>query len=100
MTLAITICAIAGMAIGFRFKIYLVVPAILAATVSILAVAWTTGDQYWSIASTMFMSAVALQIGYLCSSFAVSMKEVPAAEMARATGAPAKAYQAGTRFSA
>lgn len=100
MIMAITISVIAGMAIGFRFKIYMVVPAILAAALATAAVSVAQGDQSWSIALAVVLSAVALQIGYLCGTFALSMKEAPVTNTVQVTGAQTGAYRSGTGLSA
>lgn len=100
MTIAIAISVLAGMAIGFRFKIYMVVPAILAAALSTAAVSVTQGDHFWPTASMVIFSAVAVQIGYLCGTFACAMKETPATEAAKVAGAPTDPYRSRTGFSA
>lgn len=100
MTIAIAISVLAGMAIGFRFKIYMVVPAILTAALSTAAVSVAQGDQFWSTASVVVLSALAVQIGYLCGTFALSMKETPAADSAQAAAIPPHAYRSRTGISA
>jgi hypothetical protein len=100
MTIAIAISVLAGMAIGFRFKIYMVVPAILAAALSTAAISVAQGDQFWSTTSIVILSAVAVQIGYLCGTFAFSMKEAPITDTAQVAGAPADAYRSRTGISA
>jgi hypothetical protein len=100
MTIAISISVLAGMAIGFRFKIYMVVPAILTAALSTAAVYMAQGDQFWSIAWGGALSVVAVQVGYLCGTFVLSMKEAPVAHTAQAAGAPADVYRSRTRISA
>lgn len=100
MTIAIAISVLAGMAIGFRFKIYMVLPAILIAALSTAAVSVAQGDQFWSIALVVGLSAVAVQIGYLCGTFAFSIKEAPITDTAPIPGAPADAYRSRTGISA
>lgn len=99
MTIAIAISVLAGMAIGFRFKIYMVVSAILAAALSAAAVSVAQGYHFWPIASIAILSAVAVQIGYLCGTFACAMKETPAAEAAQVAGAQ-NPYRSHTGISA
>ena len=99
MTIAIALSVLAGMAIGFQFKIYMVVSAILAAVLATTAISVAQGDQIWSIVGVAILSAVAVQIGYLCGTFALSMKETPVADTAEAA-LPRNAYRSRTRISA
>jgi hypothetical protein len=41
-----------------------------------------------------------VQIGYLCGTFAFSMKEAPVTDTAQVAGAPADAYRSRTGISA
>ncbi|MDO8878756.1 MAG: hypothetical protein Q8M24_11165 [Pseudolabrys sp.] len=100
MTIAITISVLTGIAIGFRFKIYMVVPAVLAAAISTVAVSVAQGDQFWSIVAALTLTAIALQVGYLCGSFAVSMKEAPVTDVVQAAASPAPAYRSRNGLSA
>lgn len=100
MTIALMISVLAGIAIGFRFRIYMVVPAVLAAVISMAAVSAGQGDQIWSIAAALTLSAIALQVGYLCGSFAVSMKETPVTNTVQTAASPAPAYRSRNGLSA
>ena len=53
--------ALAGITLGLRFKVLVLVPAILFAAVIIIA----SGHELKVIALTVFGTAVALQIGYV-----------------------------------
>ncbi len=100
MTIAITVCVLAGMALGLRFKIYMVVPAIVAATLLTAVISIRHGDQSWSVGFAMILSALAVQIGYLCGTFAISMKETPASETTTVSASSADAYRSRTGVSA
>lgn len=89
MTLAIIVSVLAGTAIGFRFKIFMVVPAILAAAVTTAAIATAQSETLWVVASAVGLSIAGLQIGYLCGSFAVSLRDAPLAT----ANSSADAYQ-------
>jgi hypothetical protein len=93
MTIAVAMSVLTGIAIGFRFKIYMVAPAVLATILSTGAFTFTQGGQSWSVAAAVTLSAIALQVGYLCGSFAVSMREVPLTEAVQAATSPAHAYR-------
>ena len=99
MTIAIALSVLAGMAIGFQFKIYMVVPAILAAVLATISMSLAQGDQFWSTVAVAILSAFAVQIGYLCGTFALSMKETPVVDTAEAT-LPRNAYRSRTGISA
>ena len=61
MEVFLIVGALAGAALGLRFKVLVLVPAILFATVIIIA----SGHELKVIALTVFGTAVALQIGYV-----------------------------------
>jgi hypothetical protein len=77
MTIVIALSALTGIAIGFRFNILMVVLAVLSATVTIAVISAAQGEHSWPTVPALVFSAIALQVGYLCSSFAVSMREAP-----------------------
>jgi hypothetical protein len=77
MTLAIIVGVLTGALIGFRFKVFMVMPAILATTIAAAVVAIAQGETFWVVASAIGLSAAGLQIGYLCGSFAVAQREAP-----------------------
>ncbi|MBI1203485.1 MAG: hypothetical protein GC182_13340 [Rhodopseudomonas sp.] len=77
MTIAIILSVLAGTAVGFRFKIFMIVPIILAGAVLAVAISLSHGASFWSIATDIVLNAFGVQIGYLCGSFALAMKEAP-----------------------
>lgn len=77
MTIAIAVSVLAGMAIGLRFRIYMVVPAIISAALATAIISIQHGNQLGSVGLAVLLSSVAVQIGYLCGTFALSMKETP-----------------------
>src|SRR3981081_1402508 len=56
---------LAGMVLGQRFKVLILVPVIGLAVIIATASAIAHGDQFWSIELLAVWFAVALQIGYL-----------------------------------
>ena len=75
MTLAIIVSVLTGTVIGFRFKIFLIVPVMVVAAIATAIVAIMQGQTFWLIASSVALSAAGLQIGYLCGSFALAQRE-------------------------
>lgn len=100
MTIAIALSAVTGIAIGFRFNIYMVVLAVLAAAAASMTFAIAQGEQPWSLAAILISSAIALQVGYLCASFAVSMREPAVSNTVEVAAASAKNYQSQRSLSA
>ena len=70
MTILIIFCALVGAIIGLRFQVYVLVPVIVAAILCAAVIAVAQGDHVWAIIFTALPSAVSLQVGYLCGSFA------------------------------
>jgi hypothetical protein len=91
MTIAIIVSVFAGMAIGLRFRIFMVAPAILVAGLSTAAIALAHDAHFWPVMTSVILSAIGLQIGYLCGSFAFSLKEMTVAE--KTPAASVDAYQ-------
>jgi hypothetical protein len=59
--LFVVIGGLAGVLLGLRFKVFVLVPSILILACAIVA----TGDGWKAIALTIFATAVLVQIGYL-----------------------------------
>ena len=57
-------CAIAGILLGLRFKIFVLVPACLLAT----AIVIPSGHGPWATALMVFVAVVLIQIGYIAGS--------------------------------
>ena len=64
--------ALAGITLGLRFKVLVLVPAILFATVIIIA----SGHELKVIALTVFGTAVALQVGYVVGAYLPARRRV------------------------
>lgn len=77
MTFAIILSVLTGTLIGFRFKIFMVMPAIIVTAAATAIVTVTQGETFWAVITAVGLSAAAVQIGYLCGSFALSQKEAP-----------------------
>src|SRR5216684_9146850 len=66
MTLEIVIILVlAGAALGLRFKVMILVPALILTMLFAAIVGVTRGDQFWSIAVAMILLGTAIQVGYL-----------------------------------
>jgi hypothetical protein len=65
-----------GMAVGFRFKVFVMMPVTIVAVICGGIIAVALGDHGVTMISNMIVSAVGLQIGYLCGTFAhVTLRE-------------------------
>ena len=71
MTLALALGALAGMAIGLRRKVLMIVPAILIAAIGAIMISHER--ESWEIVAAVVLSALTVQLGYLCGSLAVSL---------------------------
>jgi hypothetical protein len=63
--LIVGIGAIAGLMLGLRFKVLILVPAILLATAAITVTGIVSGYEVKAVALTVFGTAASLQIGYI-----------------------------------
>jgi hypothetical protein len=60
-----------GAALGIRFKVLVLLPAVASICTTVLAVRLARGDESFSIAITMIAAASSLQIGYLSGALGV-----------------------------
>jgi hypothetical protein len=51
--------------LGLRFKVFILIPAIILAAISVAAVELARGDQTGSVPLTIILAATALQVSYL-----------------------------------
>jgi hypothetical protein len=66
MSLELTIIsALAGIAIGLRYKVIILVPAVALVMTFAMMVGFACGDHFWPIFSTITLSGTAIQLGYL-----------------------------------
>jgi hypothetical protein len=66
MALALAIIGVfVGIALGLRFKVLVLVPAIASAIIFVLIVGLARGDSFWSIVLATVIVGIALQLGYL-----------------------------------
>jgi hypothetical protein len=56
---------LAGAALGLRYKVLILAPAVTLATTLAMIVAIARGEHFWSIILAMAISGTALQLGYL-----------------------------------
>jgi hypothetical protein len=56
---------VVGIVLGLRYKILILVPAVLFATVLAIAVGMGRADSFWSIVLTTVALVTAVQLGYL-----------------------------------
>jgi hypothetical protein len=96
MTMPLIISVLAGMAVGLRFKVFMNIPVIVAAVLATAAIAIAQGEHSWAILSAIALSAFGVQIGYLCGTFAYSIKETPAPAASPSPSVPADAFRTQT----
>src|SRR5258708_38600488 len=65
MALGIVTIFLAGAALGLRFKVMILVPALILTALFAAIVGLKRGDQFWSIAAAMILLGTAIQVGYL-----------------------------------
>jgi hypothetical protein len=65
MMTSLIISSLAGLVLGQRFKVLILLPAICTAVVAATGAGVARGDSRWSIVLLAISVAVALQIGYL-----------------------------------
>jgi hypothetical protein len=61
----VIIHVLAGAALGLRFKVMILVPAVTLTMLPAAIFGVTRGDQFWSIAVAMILLGTAIQVGYL-----------------------------------
>lgn len=80
-----------GMAVGLRFRVFAIVPAIIIAAVSTVAILAAQGIGSWTILGAAVLNGAAVQIGYLCGTFAHAVLRetwAPATVSASVTASP------------
>ena len=75
MTVTAILSVFAGMTIGLRIRVLALVPAMLIAGTAVFAVFACQGDGVVAAFGAAATTVIAIQIGYMCASFAVSLKE-------------------------
>jgi hypothetical protein len=63
--MTIGIGALIGAVLGLRFKVFILIPAIILAAIGVAAVELARGDQAGSVPLTIILAATALQVSYL-----------------------------------
>jgi hypothetical protein len=69
LQLAIIISALAGIALGLRYKVVILIPAIAFLMMFATIVGIGRGDYFWSIILAMPIPGTAIQLGYLAGIF-------------------------------
>jgi len=59
------VSVLAGIALGLRYKVLILVPAVTLAMIFAMMVAIARGDHFWSIILVMAIPGTAVQFGYL-----------------------------------
>lgn len=79
MTVVAILSVFVGMFLGMRFKIFATLPAIAAGALAAAIVTAAQDAPLLSILAGAALSALAVQVGYLCGSFVPFVKHVPEA---------------------
>ena len=79
MTFVAILSVFAGMLLGIRFKVVAIMPAIIAAMLAAAMVTAAKGNPLMTVLAAAALSAIGVQVGYLCGSFVPFVKEVPEA---------------------
>jgi hypothetical protein len=70
MVLAVSIIGVVvGIALGLRFKVLILVPAIIFVVMFALTIGIARGDGFWSIVLAMVIVGAAIQLGYFVGVF-------------------------------
>jgi hypothetical protein len=59
------ICVLAGIALGLRFKVLILVPAVTLAMMFAMIIGVAHADHFWSIVLAMVILGAAVQFGYV-----------------------------------
>ena len=65
ISLTITLCFLAGIALGLRYKVLILVPAVTLAMIFAMIIGVAHADHFWSIVLAMVVLGTAVQFGYL-----------------------------------
>ena len=65
ISLTITLCFLAGIALGLRYKVWILVPAVTLAMIFAMIIGVARADHFWSIVLAMVVLGTAVQFGYL-----------------------------------
>jgi len=65
----VVVGVLAGIALGLRYKVLILVPAVTCAMVIAVAVGLVRADHFWPIVLAMVALAVAIQFGYFVGIF-------------------------------
>jgi len=65
ISLTITLCFLAGIALGLRYKVLILVPAVTLAMIFAMIIGVARADHFWSIVLAMVVLGTAVQFGYL-----------------------------------
>ena len=66
MVLALVIVSVVvGIVLGLRYKVLILVPAVMFAVIGVITVGAARADSFWSIVLTTVALVTAVQVGYL-----------------------------------
>lgn len=80
MSVIAILSVFAGMIIGFRMKVLALIPVMFLTGAAVFAVFAIRGEGLMAALGAGATAIIAIQIGYLCWTFAASLKEEPAAQ--------------------
>lgn len=100
MTATAILSVFAGMMIGLRMRVLALVPAMVLAGAAVFVVFALRGDGVPAALGAAATTIVAIQIGYLCSTFAVSLREPAPSAVSDAVAVTAASQSAAGRSAA
>lgn len=87
MTIEFVASGLLGIVLGMCFRVLAMVPVTLLSIVVAAAISIFSGFSGLTMLGSIVITTLALQVGYVCGSFAASLKDEPALEASSATHA-------------
>lgn len=70
MTAVASICFLVGAALGLRFRVLILVPAVGFSAAVVAAGGFVNGESLWRLALLLVVGVTAIQLGYISGAFA------------------------------
>jgi hypothetical protein len=70
MVMTVGISALFGLALGWRFNVFILIPTIILGVVGATIIAAARGDQAWSVVLIIILAATTVQVSYLVGGMA------------------------------